>query len=252
MVAVVNVNGEKIKNVDLPTAFSYPIRRDLINLFVNAYMSNSRTPYGTYWFAGNRRVGHNLGPNHGIARYPRVAGTTRGVMLANARGGRSAHHPVVEKVWEMKINEKQKKLAKLSALSATSMIELVRGRGHRFKAEEVPVVVENKIEEVEKAEDLTEILKKIGVYDDVIRAKEGTKIRAGRGKSRNRPYRTPKSILLVVKDKSKIGRAARNLAGVDVKTPNQLNAYVLAPGAHPGRLMVITEGALDEIRGWNF
>lgn len=251
MTSVLSLDGKKIKDVDLPSAFHYPVRRDLINLFVNAYRSNSRTPYGTYWFAGNRRVGHNLGPNHGISRYPRVAGTTRGVLLSNAKGGRSAHHPVVEKNWYIKINEKQRKLAKLSALSATADLNIVRSRGHKFNVSEVPIIVEDKIEEVNRTSELIKILQNIGVIDDIIRAKEGTKIRAGRGKSRNRPYRTPKSILIVVRNKVNLENAAKNLSGVDVVAPKQLNAYNLAPGALPGRLLLITEGALDEIRGWD-
>lgn len=250
MAFVLGLDGKKVKEVSLPPAFNYPVRTDIINLFVNAYRSNSRTPYGTYWFAGNRRVGHNLGPNHGISRYPRVAGTTRGVMLSNARGGRSAHHPVVEKVWYLKVNEKQRKLAKLSALAATANLEMVKARGHKFSASEVPIIVVDKFEELDSTPELVKVLSTLGVIEDVERSKDGTKIRAGRGKSRNRPYRTPKSFLIVVKNKDKILRSAGNLPGVDVLTPEQLNAYNLAPGANAGRLMIITEGALEKIRGW--
>lgn len=245
-----SLDGKVVKNVDLPDAFKFPIRNDLIIRFTNAYQSNGRTPYGSYWFAGNRRVGHNMGANHGISRYPRVAGTSRGVLLSNARGGRSAHHPVKEKNWDMKVNKKERIYAKLSALSSTVSPELVKKRGHKFSAETLPVILEDKFEQIERTKDATDVLVNVGVFSDIVRSKEGTKIRAGRGKSRGRKYITPKSILFVVKDKSNISKALKNLPGVDIVKPEELNAYVLAPGGHPGRLLVMTEGALNVVRGW--
>lgn len=250
MANLFSLDGKVVKDIDLPEAFKFPLRSDLITRFVKAYQSNGRTPYGSYYFAGNRRVGQNMGPNHGISRFPRVSGTTRGVLLSNARGGRSAHHPVTEKNWDIKVNKKERVSAKLSALSCTVDPELVKKRGHKFTAESLPVIVEDGFESIERTRDATDVLRNIGVYSDIVRSKEGTKIRAGRGKSRGRKYITPKSILFVVKDKSTISKALKNLPGVDVVRPEELNAYVLAPGGHPGRLLVITEGALDEVRGW--
>jgi large subunit ribosomal protein L4e len=252
MTNLFSLDGKVVKNVDLPDAFKFPIRNDLIIRFTNAYQSNGRTPYGSYWFAGNRRVGHNMGANHGISRYPRVAGTSRGVLLSNARGGRSAHHPVTAKNWDMKVNKKERIYAKLSALSSTVSPELVKKRGHRFTADTLPVILEDKFEQIERTKDATDVLVNVGVFSDIVRSKEGTKIRAGRGKSRGRKYITPKSILFVVKDKSNISKALKNLPGVDIVKPEELNAYVLAPGGHPGRLLVMTEGALNVVRGWKF
>ena len=252
MTNLFSLDGKVVKSVELPEAFKFPIRNDLIIRFTNAYQSNGRTPYGSYWFAGNRRVGHNMGPNHGISRYPRVSGTSRGVLLSNARGGRSAHHPVTEKNWDMKVNKKERVYAKLSALSSTVSPELVKKRGHKFTVESLPVVLEDKFEQIEKTKEATDVLVNVGIFGDILRSKEGTKIRAGRGKSRGRKYVTPKSILFVVKDKSHIYKALSNLPGVDIVKPEELNAYVLAPGGHPGRLLVITEGALNDVRGWKF
>lgn len=250
MVNLLSLEGKIVKNLDLPEAFRFPIRKDLIIRFVNTYRSNGRTPYGSYYFAGNRRVGHNLGPNHGISRYPRVQGTSRGVLLSNARGGRSAHHPVSERNWEMKMNKKERISAKLSALSCTVDPEMVKMRGHVFNADSLPVILEDEFEKIERTRDAINVLRNVGVFDDVLRSKRGTKIRAGRGKARGRKYVTPKSILFVVKEKEGISKALKNLPGIDVVRPEELNAYVLAPGGHPGRLVVMTESALEQLRGW--
>lgn len=250
MANLLSLDGKVVKTLHLPKAFKFPIRNDLIVRFSNAYLSNGRTPYGSYFYAGNRRVGHNMGPNHGISRFPRVQGTSRGVMLSNARGGRSAFHPVVEKNWHIKVNKKERVEARLSALSSTVSLELVKKRGHKFETESLPVVVEDKFESIDKTKDVIEVLKNVGVFSDILRSKEGTKIRAGRGKSRGRKYVTPKSILFVVKEKNVIKKALKNLPGVDIVRPEELNAYVLAPGGNPGRLVVMTEGALNEVRKW--
>jgi large subunit ribosomal protein L4e len=41
--------------------------------------------------------------------------------------------------------------------------------------------------------------------------------------------------------------AANNIPGVDVVTVKNLNAELLAPGAHPGRLTLWTNGALEQL-----
>jgi len=64
---------------------------------------------------------------------------------------------------------------------------------------------------------------------------------------RGRRYKQRKSLLIVTAEKPL--RAARNLAGVDVVTLEQLNTELLAPGTHPGRLTVYTESAISRIGG---
>jgi large subunit ribosomal protein L4e len=42
-----------------------------------------------------------------------------------------------------------------------------------------------------------------------------------------------------------IGKAARNLTGVDIVEASSLNVEDLAPGTHPGRLTAWTKSALE-------
>ena len=166
-----------------------------------------------------------------------------------ARGGRVAHPPRVEKRIHEEVNKKEKILGTMSALAATSIPELVRERGHRFSAEKLPVVVESSVlEAISKVKDAIELLKKLGVYEDVVRARERTRIRAGKGKRRGRRYKTPKSILFVVSDhESPFARAVKGLPGVDVAEPELVNVLQLAPGAVPGRLMVVDVDSLNRL-----
>jgi large subunit ribosomal protein L4e len=83
--------------------------------------------------------------------------------------------------------------------------------------------------------------------DDVVRAKNGRKIRAGRGKTRGRKYKTPKGPLLVVGEDKGISLGARNHPGVDVVVVDNVNTELLAPGTHPGRLTVYTKSAIEKL-----
>ncbi|MHA1735458.1 MAG: 50S ribosomal protein L4, partial [Candidatus Thorarchaeota archaeon] len=44
-----------------------------------------------------------------------------------------------------------------------------------------------------------------------------------------------------------ISMGARNLPGVDVVEVHGLNAELLAPGTHPGRLVVWTKSAIERL-----
>ena len=53
--------------------------------------------------------------------------------------------------------------------------------------------------------------------------------------------------LIVVAENRGLFNAASNLPGVDVATVNNLNAEMLAPGTHPGRLTLWTNGAIEQL-----
>ncbi|MHA2376385.1 MAG: 50S ribosomal protein L4, partial [Candidatus Thorarchaeota archaeon] len=57
----------------------------------------------------------------------------------------------------------------------------------------------------------------------------------------------PKSFLVVVGTDQGVSLAARNLSGVDIAEVHGLNAELLAPGTHPGRLVLWTKSALERL-----
>jgi large subunit ribosomal protein L4e len=184
-----------------------------------------------------------------MSRVPRLTQGRRAALAPCVVGGRRAHPPKVERNWKEKINKKENKLAKNSALAATANTEIVTKRGHKFDDKlTLPLVVDDKFEKIKKTKNVIDALDKLGVYDDVLRATNGKHIRAGRGKSRGRKYKTPKSIL-IVSTKNDILKSSRNLTGVDVVNPKYINIEHLAPGGDPGRLTIFTKSALKEIGG---
>lgn len=250
-VNIYDLEGKVKAQINLPKAFEYPFRPDIIRKVVNAYQSNSRQPYGVSPLAGLRRVGHNWGPNHGRARVMRRPDGDRGVIMNNTVGGRTAFAPTTQRIWYKKINKKERLFSKLSALSVTANKEMVKSRGHIFREDlTLPVVVDKSLENISKVKDALKLLENLGLDGDVARAKEKTKIRAGKGKLRGRKYYTPKSLLVVVKNKEKVKKSFENIPGVEVITPSEINTEVLAPGSHPGRLALFSEDAIEEIRGW--
>jgi large subunit ribosomal protein L4e len=248
---VYDLKGEVSKELDLPASFKAELRTDVIRRAVTAIEANARQPYAPKDTAGMRHSVQTWGKGRGVSRVQRLMGGSTAAQSPNNVGGRRAHPPKVEKDLGKKINQKELMLAKLSALHATSELDLVKARGHKFDEKlTVPVVVKDDFEAVKTTKDAVEALSSIGVYDDVERAINGRNIRAGRGKMRGRRHRTPRSLLIVLSKECAGSKSVRNLTGVDVATPTSLNASLLAPGGDPGRLMIISEGALQTVGGW--
>jgi len=245
------VSGKVAGTVELPPVFAAEVRTDLIRRAVTAFAANRRQPYGAAPRAGMRHSVRWAGKGQGASRVPRIRGTMKGAQAPGTVGGRQAFPPEVSRIWAKKINRKERRIARASALAAAHDPHLVAARGHRFAPKvTVPLVVQDAVEEIETVSEAVDLLEKLGVYDDVVRAKDGTHVRAGRGKMRGRRYRRPRGPLLVVRDAAKARQGFGNLPGVEIVTPAGLNAEVLAPGGDPGRLTIFSAGALEALRGW--
>jgi len=238
-----DLDGEAADEVDLPDAFETAYRPDLVKRAVLTAQANRKQDYGTDEYAGLRTPAESFGSGRGMAHVPRENGMARRV--PQTVGGRAAHPPKAEKDQSLDLNTKERKLAVRSAIAATADADLVRERGHEFDdGLDLPLVVADAFEDLVKTQAVVEVLESLGVHADIERA-DDTTVRAGRGTTRGRTYKRPTSILFVTSGEP--SKAARNLAGVDVTTGREVNAEDLAPGAHPGRLTVWTESALEEV-----
>ena len=239
-----DLDGDDAGEIDLPAVFETEFRPDLIERAVNAARANRKQDYGADEYAGLRTSAESPGSGRGIAHVPRTNG--QAARVPQAVGGRRAHPPKTEKDRSLDVNDKERQLAVRSAIAATADAELVAERGHAFDEDlDLPLVVSDEFEDLEKTQDALGVLEAVGVDADIERAEDGRSVRAGQGKARGRKYRQPKSVLVVTSETP--SRAARNLAGVDVATAGEVNAEDLAPGAHPGRLTLWTESAIEEV-----
>jgi len=243
---VKTIEGGVAKDIELPAMFSEEYRPDLIKKAVMALQSVRRQPHGSYPYAGICSSAVGWGSGRGASHVPRLKNGSRAAKVPQAKGGREAHPPVTAKVLIKEINQKEKQKAFRSAVAASIRADLISSRGHTFDGA-VPLIFEDKFETLGRTQDVISALTSIGVYGDVERAKDSRKVRAGKGKLRGRKYRQRKSLLIVTSGPE--FRAARNLAGVDVVTIDQLNVEHLAPGMQAGRLTVWTESALVRLEG---
>jgi len=246
-VPVYSATGEVQGNVRLPDVYRVPVRKDLIHRVFMSEFTAAIQPKGRDPMAGMRTTAVSLGIHHGLARVPRVKGSTRARLAPFVRGGRLAHPPRVDEKVKEEVNKLERLMGTMSALAATAYVDLVRARGHVFEASAVPIVIDSAVlQSVKRTREARELLKKLGVYSDVERAAEGTKVRAGKGKMRGRRYVEPKSVLFVLEDHaSPFAIAVKGLPGVDVVEPQLVSVLELAPGGVPGRLTVVTTKSLD-------
>lgn len=263
-VSVFDLQGNIKEKIDLPEVFKEPIREDLILRAFLVTMSKKRQPYGVDIFAGKRTSAHYHGlrridrpevrmMSREMARMARLHGKVPPHMLfvarfvPQARKGREAHPPKVGKVWIQKINKKERKKAIKSAIAATVCKECVLKRGHRIEdLKELPIIVEDKIQELKKTKEVIEFFKKIGLEKELERVKE-KKIRAGKGKARGRKYRIKTGPLIVITEDKGISKAVKNLPGTNVCRVENLSTEALAPGAMPGRLAIFSQSAIEKL-----
>jgi len=246
-VPVVNLQNENTGEVTVPKVFSTPVRHDVIKRAVIALQSTRFQPQGRDPMAGKRTTAESRGTGHGIARVPRLKGSSRAAFGVSIVGGHAAFPPLSEKVIVKRINKKEKRLAIRSGIAATAVKELVEKRGHKVQqVDKLPIVVSDELESLEKTRDVKEFLSTLELWSDVERA-DRRKIRAGKGKMRGRKHKKGKGPLIVVGEDNGIGFAARNLPGVEVTDVYGLNAELLAPGAHPGRLVIWTQSAIEQL-----
>ena len=251
---VYSVKGEITGTVEVPAAFATAYRPDIIKRAVLAAAANGRQPYGPNPLSGMRHSVSTWGKGRGVARVQRLHDGHRATQSPNNVSGRRAHPPKVERIWDLKVNRKEAKLARMSAVACTGCADCVRARGHDFDDKVTfPVVVDDALNQVGSATEVMAMFDAIGIGYDVDRAKNGTKIRAGHGKMRGRKYRTPVSILIVISDKERnaaVFKGANNLPGVQIEEVSTLNTAILAPGGDAGRLTVYTKSAIEEIGAW--
>ncbi len=250
-----NQKGEK----EMPAQFSEQYRPDLIKRAVLSLQSAARQAYGADPRAGmrhsstlsKRRRKYRGCYGFGISRVNRKILSRRGTRMfwvgafsPQTVGGRRAHAPKAEKIWEQKINRKENRKAIRSAIAATFNKDVVAKRGHLIPPE-YPFVLDSSFEALTKTKDVEAALTALGFGNELKRSMLKT-IRAGIGKLRGRKYKRRKGPLFVVSSaQAPIVKAAKNIAGVDVVEARALNAEVLAPGALAGRATLWTEKAVE-------
>ncbi|MCL4375606.1 50S ribosomal protein L4 [Candidatus Marsarchaeota archaeon] len=252
---VYSLNGEKAGKIALPGVFSGTFRKDIVRRALLSEQSSKRQPQAHYVMAGLQTtatyVGTYGGYRHlrhmGVSANPRqkLAGGGMGDVrrIPSSVKGRRAHPHKLEKRIEERINKKEYIKALESAIAASADEKLIRAR-HVFEKREMPIIIENKLEEVSKTSELLKILNKMGLSEDLNRSHKPRLSRGLKRAAKSRHFRN--SVLILVKNDEKIGKAGRNIPGVDVCRISKLCIEKLSPGAEP-RMILWSDGAVSEI-----
>jgi len=245
--------AEKTGTIPMPTALATPLRPDVVKSVHTNMAKNHRQAYGVGAKVGYDTAAESWGTGRAVARIPRApgGGTHRAGQATfgnQARGGGMFCPTKVWRRWHRRVPVKEKRHAVVTSLAASSLPPLVLARGHRIsQVAELPLVVSDGFESVQKTKQAVEVLKKLGVGEELQKVIDSKKVRAGRGKMRNRRYVMRRGPLVIYAEDNGISRALRNVPGVETASVDRLNLLQLAPGGHFGRFIIWTESAFKKL-----
>lgn len=241
------------KPVCLPAVFKAPIRPDIVSFIHHEVAKNHRQPYCVNRDAGHQTSAESWGTGRAVARIPRVRGggthrSGQGAFGNMCRGGHMFAPTKVYRRWHRKVSVQQKRYAMCSAIAATGVPALVMAKGHRIEEiPEVPLVVSDKVQGYTKTKEAYIMLKRTKAYNDVDQVYKTKRMRAGKGKMRNRRRIQKRGPLVIYDQDQGLTKAFRNIPGVDTIPVSQLNLLKLAPGGHVGRFCIWTESAFKKL-----
>ena len=255
-VNVFGTDGKQSGTATMPFVFSSPIRPDVVN-FVHTNVAKNRRqalrrcrerrppalrPLVGYWA---RRLPYPSVCPVGVRT---VLG--KGPSVTWCRGGRMFAPTKFYRKWHRRVPVGSRRYAVCSALAASALPAL----GHRPRSPHQwrrrDSVGRRRCVRIHqpKRPKAYKVLQALGVSADVDKARDSRKVRAGKGKMRNKRFTQRRGPLVVYNNANGIQLGFRNLprCGV-VPTSNRLNLLTLAPGGHLGRLCVFTKSAFEKL-----
>ncbi len=261
MVKVFSIDGKESGNVDLPEIFNTKVNYITLKKAFIAEQSESFQLKYTDPMAGKRKVArltkrrrsYKTSYGRGLDRTPRKTlskiGTSffyAGAVAPNTVGGREAHPPVAEKKIVKEINKKEKRLAIKIGISSSTNIKEVSKFHNLSGINELPIVIDGKLEDIKKTKDAIKLLSVIGLNGELNRIKE-RKIRSGKGKLRGRKYKKKLPLVIILGKDEKPSKAFDNL-NILIKKVSELKVADVSQAGRPGRLLVWTKAAIENLR----
>jgi len=243
--AVYSQKGEKVSDVSLPKAFEQKVSDALIRRAAISDQTKTYQSKGNDIWAGVRTSAKYRGvkdsyaslKNQGGAMLPREIqpkgrhGRVR--RIPSSVKGRRAHPPKVTKVIVERINKKEYAKALESAMAASASVEFVKARGHSIDEKiSLPIILDESADSIAKTSDAKKMFEAIGVGSDMKRATKA-KPRSGVGARKGGVKRAKSMLVVVAGEKSKLAKAAKNLAGFDVVTVDKLRVLDWLPEQSP-------------------
>jgi large subunit ribosomal protein L4e len=249
-------SGKEKGQVDLPKNFTARVREDILSKVFEAQKLAYSQAYGAKEGAGaqysasgiSKKKRHDWKGTYGkgISRVPRKIMSRNGASfnwvgatVSSARGGRKPHAPRSEKNLFKKINKKELLIAFNSAFVGT-ISKIYIEKKFNIKSDSGFIFSDDIL--ATKTKDFLETMKAVfgETYEKVLKKKQ---VRAGKGKTRGRKYKSNAGLLFVISSKEEMKRK-----GIDVVKVNELKISNLSPNGEPGRFVCYTENAIKEIQ----
>eukprot|EP00995_Heteronema_vittatum_P006232 NODE_198_length_1657_cov_1045.016169_g136_i0.p1 GENE.NODE_198_length_1657_cov_1045.016169_g136_i0~~NODE_198_length_1657_cov_1045.016169_g136_i0.p1 ORF type:complete len:407 (+),score=200.23 NODE_198_length_1657_cov_1045.016169_g136_i0:82-1302(+) len=253
LVTVRGAGEEAATSLPLPSVYNTPVRVDLVQ-FVHSKMAlNKRQPYAVNRRAGHKTSAESWGTGRAVARIPRVSGggthrSGQGAFGNMCRGGRMFAPTKTWRKWNRKVNVKVRRYALRAAIAGSGIPALVMARGHNIEqVPEIPLVVPDSVEAIQKTKDAAKLLKSVGLEADCLKVKRAIKLRCGHGKARNRRKVVRRGPMIVVSKRCEAQKAFRNIPGVSIMNVKHMNLLKLAPGGYVGRMLVWTQSSFRQL-----
>jgi large subunit ribosomal protein L4e len=249
-----NKTGEMNSNI-----FETPMRIDIAQKLSEIERFEERQPYSPFYLSGlqtsaSGNVKHNrhtwkTDRGKGFSRFPKKRMSDKGdrfvwvgAVAPGTKGGRRAHPPMILRA-PSKINKKEKLFAIKSAIAMTGSLEMLKKKYSSLQNENIkinlPLVFEDKIISL-KSKDFFDKMEKILGENLISLAIQRKEVRAGRGKMRNRKYKSNAGMILVVSSKQDF-----KVSGIEVVKAKNLRVRDLFENG--ARLTAFTESALKEL-----
>jgi len=252
--SVHSIDGAAAGTVALPEVFKAPLRADVVRTVFTGMNKNKRQAHGVKYEAGYDTAAISWGTGRAVARIPRVPGggthrSGQGAFGNMCRGGGLFNPVKTWRKWHRKSNVTAKRHAVAAAVAASAVAPLVMARGHEIsQVAEIPLVVEDAVEDIATTKAALAFCKKLGITEELSKSDKSKKVRAGKGKLRNRRYVMRKGPLFVYsKEDAAMPKAFRNIPGVDLCSVDRLNLLQLAPGGTFGRFVVWTKSSVEKL-----
>ena len=257
---IIDKTGKKVADYELNVT-EY-VREDIFKKAVIAEDSIFRTSNGSSPEAG-RRHSINVSKRRqvfkstygkGGSRTPKKVMWRRGMQLRyvgafapQTVGGRRAHPPKAEKIVLKNMNNKEWIKALRIGFTASMDNAIVAANGQRVP-KAYPVILDDSVEAIEKTSEFKSVLAAAGFSDEMERASI-RKVRAGKGTMRGRTYKDKRGPLVIVSSfETPLLKAARNIKGFDVATPELLMVSDFGMSIAPGRAVIFTKAAMEEFK----
>ncbi|XP_027080176.1 large ribosomal subunit protein uL4-like [Coffea arabica] len=187
----------------LPDVMKAPIRPDILQDVYRDISKNSRQPYAVSRSAGHQTFAESWGTGHAVSRISGVPGdgthrVDKGAYGNICRSGRMFALTKIWRRWHRKVPVNKKRYAVVSAIALSAVPSLVMARDHSIESVlQIPCVISDSAEAMEKTSNAISLLKKIGAYPDAEKAKDSQGICPGKGKMCNCRYICRKGPLVV-------------------------------------------------------